>query len=269
MSLLLQVSDPHFGTERPDVVDALRELVVRERPGVLVLSGDITQRARRSQFDAARRFVDSLAIPRVLTLPGNHDIPLFNLFARLFDPYANYRRAFGQDLEPVLDTADLLAIAVKTTRRRRHCDGEVSPAQIERVARRLRRATPQQLRLVITHQPLDVPHSEDEHDLLHGHTEAAQTWVEAGADLLMGGHIHLPFVRSMKERLPALKRQAWCVQAGTAVSTRVRPQVPNSVNLLHYAGGLPPQCAVERWDHAMTTGRFECVQRTELAVERQ
>lgn len=268
MNVLLQISDPHFGTERPQILQALCELVRQQQPGVLVLSGDITQRARRVQFDAAQRFVRELAIPQVLALPGNHDIPLFNLWRRLFDPYAGFRRAFGHQLEPVLDTPDLLAIAVKTTRRRRHCDGEVSPAQVERVASRLRQAQPRQLRVVVTHQPVDVPRAQDEHDLLHGHAEAAQTWVEAGADLLMGGHIHLPFVRPLQQRFAALKRRAWCVQAGTAVSARVRAEAPNSVNLLRYAGGLPPRCVVERWDHTVATGHFECVQRDDLAVQR-
>ena len=80
---LLQVSDPHFGTEQVPVVAALRRLALDLRPDVLVLSGDVTQRARRSQFDAARRFVDALGVPARIVIAGNHDIPLFNLPLRL------------------------------------------------------------------------------------------------------------------------------------------------------------------------------------------
>lgn len=269
MSVLLQVSDTHFGTEQPPVVEALAAFSAAQRPDVLVLSGDITQRARPTQFEAARRFVDRLGIARTLVTPGNHDIPLVDIFARTFRPYARHARAFGTDLEPVLDIPGLLAICVKTTRRWRHIDGQVSRAQIERVSSRLRAAASDQLRLVITHQPLDVPHASDEHDLLRGHAGAARAWTEAGADLFMGGHIHLPYVRPMRLRFPELRRRSWCVQAGTATSWRVRPDAPNSVNLLRYAlPGRPLHCTAERWDYVSARACFERVEVWELPLDR-
>src|ERR1035437_3656295 len=100
MSVLLQISDPHFGTEQPPVVEALAALSRQQRPDLLVVSGDITQRARPGQFRAARAFIDRLDAP-VLVSPGNHDIPLFDLYARRHHPYARYRDAFGDELEPV------------------------------------------------------------------------------------------------------------------------------------------------------------------------
>jgi len=154
MSVLVQISDPHFGTEQPLVVLALLELIQREKPDVAVLSGDITQRARRGEFAEAKRFVDGLDVPRTLVIPGNHDIPLFNPFARLFHPYANFCRAFGEELEPEHDSESLLVVCVNTTRRQRHVDGEVSDAQIERISARLRQAKAAQLRIVVTHQPV-------------------------------------------------------------------------------------------------------------------
>lgn len=269
MSVLLQVSDPHFGTEQPAVVEALAALWAAQKPDVLVMSGDITQRARPWQFSAAGRFVERLAPRHALVIPGNHDIPLVDPFMRMFRPYARHRRVFGDELQPMLDLPDLLAIGVRTTRRYRHIDGEVSATQVARVAERLRAATPDQLRVVITHQPVDVPHADDEHDLLHGHAHAARTWTEAGADVLMGGHIHLPYVRPLGLRFPGLPRRSWCVQAGTATSWRVRPDAPNSVNLLRY--GAPERagrCTVERWDFTLARSRFECVETWELALQR-
>ena len=100
MTRLLQISDTHFGTEQPQVMQALLALAHAEKPDVLVLSGDITQRASAAQFRRARDFCDQLAIPRMLSLPGNHDIPLFNIFGRLFKPYAAYMDTFGPELEP-------------------------------------------------------------------------------------------------------------------------------------------------------------------------
>ncbi|MDZ7858036.1 metallophosphoesterase family protein [Sphaerotilus sp.] len=246
MSILLQISDTHFGTEQAPVVDALTRIVRQQRPDMLVLSGDITQRARPDQFRAARAFVDSLGVP-MLAIPGNHDIPLFDLWTRLRHPYGRYTAAFGTDLEPVHRSPDLLVVCVNTTRPRRHQHGEVSALQVDRVARLLERAESAQLRVVVVHQPVAVTRAEDMPDRLHGHAVAVQRWAEAGADLVMGGHIHLPFVLP----LHGLARPLWVVQAGTAVSSRVRDGVPNSVNLLRWGEDAAPGCCqIEQWDYS-------------------
>ncbi len=256
--VLLQISDPHFGTEQAPVVAALERLAHAEAPGLVVLSGDITQRATRAQFQAAKAFVTRLGAPAVLAIPGNHDIPLFALHARLFDPYGRYREAFGDTLEGVVDAPGCLAIAVNTTRWYRHEDGEVSAAQIERVAERLGRATPHQLRVVVVHQPVAVTRAEDLSNRLHGRDAAVPRWAAAGADLVLGGHIHLPFVQPLHETFAGCARALWAVQAGTAISTRVRSGAPNSVNLIRYTPGADPRaCVVERWDCEAGAGRFE------------
>lgn len=269
MSLLLQISDTHFGTEQPEVVQALLGLARQKKPDVLVLSGDITQRADAAQFRQARDFCERLEIPRMLALPGNHDIALFNIFARAFHPYAAYLRAFGPALEPSLQTPWLSVIGVNTTRRWRHKNGEVSAAQIERVCDQLARATAQQLRVVVVHQPVHVLRLSDEHDRLRGWEPAVRAWSAAGADIVMGGHIHLPYVCDLSASVRGLPRRLWCVQAGTAVSSRVRREAPNSVNLLRYdAGPGAPACGVERWDYQAATGRFGLEHVSELRLDR-
>jgi len=267
MTLLLQVSDPHFGTERPPVMQALQALAEAEQPQVLIVSGDITQRGSPGQFSAARRYLDGLGIPAMLAVPGNHDIPLLQPLARWLRPYAAFHRAFGPELEPVLELPELLAIGVNTTRPRRHKDGEVSAAQVARVAQQLRRATPQQLRIVVTHQPVHVVRPRDEHNLLHGAGPAVRAWAEAGADLVLGGHIHFPSVGLLSDRYPGLPRRAWGIQAGTAVSHRIRSEVDNSVNLLRYEAAAG-RCSVERWDYMPESRRFGLARRSELALDR-
>jgi 3',5'-cyclic AMP phosphodiesterase CpdA len=268
MSVVLQVSDTHFGTAQPAVVEALLRLVHAQRPDLVVLSGDITQRARRSQFHAARVFVERLAVT-TLVLPGNHDIPLFNLVARLFAPYANYQRVFGTVLEPEFASPDLLVVGINTTRPWRHKDGEVAIGQIARVCDRLRQAHAAQLRLVVTHQPVHVTRPEDERNLLHGHREAVYAWASAGVDLILGGHIHLPYVRPLGERFSDLPRPVWVVQAGTAVSSRVRGGIPNSVNVIRYTGAEQlRQCIVERWDHDALARCFTLVDQTIIGLTR-
>lgn len=251
MALLLHLSDPHFGTERPEVVAALLDLSVRLQPQVVVLSGDITQRARRSQFASARAFWQALTAQHRLVLPGNHDLPLFNLWARLRAPYAAYQAALGPVEAPMIDTPAYRVIGVNTTRAGRHQDGEVSPAQIDAVSQRLRAARPGQLRVVVTHQPMAVITPQDRRHLLHGHAQAAAAWRDAGVDLLLGGHIHLPYVVPLPaDSLGVTARPAWVVQAGTAVSSRVRGGLPNSVHLIDWRGpGSDGGCWWAQYDY--------------------
>lgn len=265
MSVLLQISDLHFGTEQPPVMEALVALARQQRPELVVLSGDITQRARTAQFQAARAFVDRLGAP-VLAIPGNHDIPLFNLWARLHHPYAQHAAAFGAELEPVHATPDLLVVGLNTTRAWRHKHGEVSRQQIDRVARLLESASTEQLRIVVVHQPVAVTRTEDVQNLLRGHEAALRRWAAAGADMVMGGHIHLPYVMPLQ----GLARPVWAVQAGTAVSSRVRNGLPNSVHLLRWEpASADGECRIEQWDYALAEQAFVQVRCTAVRPSRR
>lgn len=265
MTVLLHVSDPHFGTERVPVVEALARLEAELRPELLVLSGDVTQRARRAEFAAAQAFLASLRASRVLCIPGNHDIPLFNLAARASAPYEGFQRVFGPELEPSFEAADLLVLSVKTTRRYRHVDGEISAQQRERVASRLRGASPAQLRVVVIHQPVAVPRHAEEKNVVHGHAAAVASWADAGADVILAGHIHLPFVLPLHEHAP-LPRRLWAVNAGTAVSSRVRHDAGNSVNVLRTAE--PPRAgagSIEHWSYSEQRRAFVLSSRLEIS----
>ncbi|SAK72244.1 Calcineurin-like phosphoesterase superfamily domain protein [Caballeronia temeraria] len=273
MTVLLQISDTHFGTERPLVVAALLRLADALSPDLVVLSGDITQRARRRQFASARAFVDALGATPTLVIPGNHDIPLFDPLARLCYPYANHQRAFGADLEPAFESPGLLVLGVNTTRPYRHKDGEVSMQQVRRVAARLEAASAAsaaQLRVVVTHQPVAVTRAQDEKNLLHGRERAVQRWARAGADLILGGHIHLPYVLPLHDTFAGLARRMWAVQAGTALSRRTRGTIDNSVNVIRHATPADDGArttTVERWDYSETSEAFEMIVRHDLALD--
>ena len=276
MSVVLHISDTHFGTEQPRVVEALVALAAQQRPDVVVLSGDITQRARPAQFRAAKAFVDRLGAP-VVAVPGNHDIALFDLWARFTRPYARYAKAFGAELEPVHAAPDLLVVGVNTTRAWRHKHGEVSAAQIDRVASLLAAAGAQQLRVVVVHQPAAVTRAEDHVNLLRGHQAALRAWSAAGADLVLGGHIHLPYTLAQH----GLARRLWVVQAGTAVSSRIRLEAPNSVNILRWGASSGARaeraragaeagkdCLIEQWDFARQEHAFARTAVTAVEPER-
>lgn len=269
MTRILHLSDPHFGAERPDVVEALVAFGHEIAPTAVVLSGDVTQRARAAQFEAAGRFLARLPpVPR-LVIPGNHDIPLFNLFGRFLDPYAGFRRLAGPQDGAVCDMDGLLVLGVRTTRRWRHVQGSVSRMQVDAVAERLRRAAPGQLRVVVVHQPVWVPLAVERKNLLRGRELAIRSWAQAGADLILGGHIHLPFVQPLRGGPPDASRVIWVVQAGTAVSHRVRNHAGNSVNVIEWLWRSGHgSCRVAQYDHDPVRQRFVQVRSTHLDIDR-
>lgn len=257
---ILQVADTHFGTENDAVCAALTRFVRVQQPDLLLLCGDVTQRATRRQFARARAFLDALALPRMLVVPGNHDIPLWHLGLRLVAPYRRYRAAFGRALEGAVEHADARVVSVNTTRRLRHVDGEIDATHVARVARAFADASATQWRLVVVHQPVAVTRSGECHNLLHGAEDAVRRWAQAGVDLVLGGHIHLPFVLALTDAWPGLAQPMWAVQAGTATSTRVRPGAPNSVNLLTLEGHVGARRAeILRCDYDATLDAFDGV----------
>lgn len=268
MSQILHLSDTHFGTEQPDVCAALLALSNELRPDLVILSGDITQRATPQQYAAAKRFVEALHCSNTLIIPGNHDIPLFNVFARMFKPYGNYQRAFGQVLAPIFANHDLQVIGVNTTRAWRHKDGEVSTQQIDQVAQQLKQANRQQLSVVVVHQPVFVQQESERGNLLHGHQHAIKAWAEAGADLILSGHIHLAFISNLQNAIEGVARPIWKVSAGTAVSKRTREGKPNSVNVIRYDANNLNACLVDRFDFDATLAQFSLAKRHSLELSK-
>lgn len=265
MTTILHLSDPHFGTDVPDVAKALRDLVSTLSPELLILSGDITQRARASQFAAAAKFVRELSVPHLVSVPGNHDIPLFDVARRLFAPYARYRNHFGDDLEPSFHAPDCLVVSVNSTRPHRHVNGEISGEQCERVAQQLRGAVANQLRLVVLHHPVATPRHSEQVNVAHGSEMAIRIWSEAGADLVLAGHIHLPFVLPIHE-VAQLAKPLWALNAGTALSTRTRHDAGNSVNVIQTIAEEPRSCVVEHWTFQSTKHSFQREARMRLIV---
>jgi 3',5'-cyclic AMP phosphodiesterase CpdA len=257
MSLLLHISDTHFGTDEAPLREALRALVQRERPALVVLTGDVTQRARATEFDAARTYLLSLQTPW-LAVPGNHDLPLLDLAQRVWSPYARWQAAFGRERQARVVLPGLWVAGVDSTRPWRHRHGQVSLAQAEAAADWLAQAPAGTLCVVAVHHPLDAPGAERRHHL-RGGREAARRWAEAGVRLVLSGHIHLPYVWPLHERWPELPAPLWLAQGSTALSWRRRPGVPNAVNLVRPwpgAGGSADGWQVERWD--AVDGQFVC-----------
>jgi 3',5'-cyclic AMP phosphodiesterase CpdA len=255
VTLIAHISDTHFGTVDEPVQQALIRDIQACHADVILLTGDITQRARTSQFREARAFLDMLpAVPRVC-IPGNHDIPLFDIFTRFLRPYRLFRKFIGTELEPSYEDETVAVICVNATRATRHKHGVVSEQQIARTAERLRQLT-QPFRVIAIHQPLAVTLRVDVRNLARGAERALEAWLAAGADLFVGGHIHLPYCTTV--RAANTSRTGIVLQAGTAVSRRIRHGVPNSYNRIELTGPSGArQMKLTRCDFDEATQAFE------------
>lgn len=254
VKVVAHLSDPHFGTVQPPVRDALLRDLREHSPAFVLMTGDITQRARSAQFQSAREFLDALAPLPWMAIPGNHDLPLFDILTRLFNPYRLYRRFIAADLNPVYRDDDIAVLCVNATRPSRHKNGVLSGKQIDQVAERLMHLS-QPFKIVAVHQPLAVPVESELHNVARGADHALACWLDAGADLFVGGHIHLPYC--MPATSTSSARRGVIAQAGTCLSSRVRHDVPNSYNrLIFESSDITRRMRVEQRDYDSGTDRF-------------
>lgn len=231
MARLLHISDLHFGMERPGLPEALIQQAPRWGADVTVISGDLTQRALASQFRPAAALASALPGP-VLSIPGNHDMPLWNPVARLFWPFAAWRRHMGDVLEPVVETRDLLVLGLNTADPYAWERGRLQGDAMARVLARLKKARSGQLRVVAIHHPLHLPPQSDKSPM-PGAEAATLALAEAGADIVLCGHLHAWAAAPYRVRSEG--RNMLCVQAGTTLSTRLRGG-QNDLNLIDWDG---------------------------------
>lgn len=260
MSVLLQISDTHFGREQPAVVAALLEFAASLAPDLIVVSGDVTEHARPREFAAALDFIDRLPDCPRLVVPGNQDIPRLDVASRLVAPFRTFRSCFGHRLEETVMLRDVLVTGVNSVCRWRHRGGALLSAQIETVGMRLRRARPDQLRVVVMHHPVDVPADASRRDIALGAEGAVRAWAMAGADLILTGHRHAPLCRPLATRYGVVAGRCWTAGAGTAVSSQIRGAHPNSVNVIrHDSAGHDAGTVLEQYDFDAGSGAFRLV----------
>ena len=229
MRTLVHLSDLHTGRIDPAVMAALVSGIRTVAPDLVVFSGDLTQRARKSQFLEARAFLDALELP-TLVIPGNHDVPLWNVARRFFTPLHRYRRVITTDMEPVHEDAEMIVVGVNTARSLTWGEGRIDEGQVRAILARLAAAPRDVTRIIVTHHPFDLPPGVH-HKRLLGRAEMAMAQLAAaGADLFLSGHLHISHVSHSAERYRIAGHSALIVQAGT-VSRRGRGEEP-SFNIL-------------------------------------
>ena len=254
MKTLVHLSDVHFGRTDDAVVTAIIPMVRSLEPDVVVVSGDLTQRAKPDQFRAARRFLDELPTPQIV-VPGNHDVPLYNVFQRFLQPLTKYRRFISEELEPFYSDSEIAVAGINTARSLTFKDGRVSDQQMQRLHDRLAPLDDRMTKFVVTHHPFEIPEGVDDGQLVGRAKEAMKIFLKAGADVLLSGHLHTTHIATTAKRYPVDGRAALVVQAGTATSTRGRGE-NNSFNRIRSDGDL---LHVDRFAWDPQDGRFNQV----------
>src|SRR5215210_1786900 len=161
MRTLVHLSDIHFGHVDYATIDPLIRTVWQIKPDVVAVSGDLTQRARSEQFQEARAFLDALPKPQII-VPGNHDVPLYNVFARFLSPLRKYRRYITDDLEPFYSDGEIAVLGINTARSLTIKDGRVNQEQLALVRERFCALGENVTSVLVTHHPFDLPEGSDE-----------------------------------------------------------------------------------------------------------
>ncbi len=235
MRTIAHISDVHFGREDPAIVEGLLTAVAAAEPDVVVVSGDLTQRARKKQFWAAREFL--LELPRVpqIVIPGNHDISLTSLVDRAFKPFKRYKKFITSDLEPFYTDNEVAISGINTVRLATVNDGRIKPRVVKVACEQLEGAGTGKARVVVTHHPMDVKPGDWKQRTVSKSKDAMKKFGEVGVDLFLSGHLHVGRTIATSARYKFKGYSAVVVHAGTAVSTRRRGQA-NAWNIVRVEG---------------------------------
>src|SRR5689334_5927867 len=226
MARLVHLSDLHFGAHDDDLVTAVEQRIDALKPELVVVSGDFTQRARTEQFKEACEFLERLRDKghEVLGVPGNHDVPLYDVLRRFLSPLTRYRRYIDETLCPFIELRGVAVLGINTARSLTFKDGRISKEQVGFIRETFSRTDPDATRVLVTHHPLYAVPVGEEVERAVGRQELALDAIEeAGVDLLLACHAHHASAHHASE-LVTRSGGALVVQAGTATSTRVREQ---------------------------------------------
>jgi 3',5'-cyclic AMP phosphodiesterase CpdA len=226
MARLVHLSDLHFGAHDDRLVAGVEKSVSKLDPDLIVVSGDFTQRARTEQFKEACRFLERLREDghEVLGVPGNHDVPLYDVLRRFLSPLTRYKRYIDDVLCPFHELPGVAVLGLNTARSLTFKDGRISDEQVEFVRQTFARTDPDAVRVLVTHHPLFALKVGDEVTPAIGRQEMALDVVEeAGVDLLLAGHNHHAGIHHASD-LVTRAGGALVIQAGTATSVRLREQ---------------------------------------------
>jgi 3',5'-cyclic AMP phosphodiesterase CpdA len=231
---LAHISDLHFGAEDPVVVAGLRADLRDQRLSQVLLSGDLTMRARTRQFRQARELLDAIGLPWV-SVPGNHDLPL-DRPVRGVRPLRGYQRLIDPDAEPRVLRDGVLVLGLNTARRYLWKGGRIDDAQVARIGTAFVCDQPVELRVLMLHHPVFRSRQRPGEPIVRGAAPALRAAATAGVDVVLCGHDHVQAHVDLSLSRPYLSRHVLGIMCGTTTSVRVRADESQSYNILEVDG---------------------------------
>ena len=251
MRKIIHLSDLHFGRTDPAVLQPLLTAAKEIAADLTVVSGDLTQRARSRQFIEAREYLEKLPGPQ-LVVPGNHDVPLWNVAARMLTPLTKYKRYITDDLSPMYVDDEIAVLGINTARSMVIKNGRINDEQIDEVRQKMCKLSHKITKIIVTHHPFDLPEGHADVDLVGRAKLAMEAFAKCGADVLLAGHLHTSHAGNTAERYRIIGHSALVIQAGTATSIRGRGET-NSFNLIRVEH---THIELERWGWDPAVRRF-------------
>ncbi|GLV24879.1 metallophosphoesterase family protein [Sphingobium sp. Cam5-1] len=254
MARIAHLSDIHFGANDPKIVSATEAWLERSQPDLVIISGDFTQRARVDQFRAASAWLNRLrgAGMRLLVIPGNHDVPLYDVVRRFAAPLDRYKRYISNELCPWYEDENVAILGINTARSLTIKDGRINHDQMKMIEERFAPVAPEKTRILVTHHPLfamPIGKGGELSEAVGRHDDAVEAAAAAGIHIALAGHFHRTYAEAA-QKMVADAGGALVIQAGTATSTRLRNAEPQSFNWLHVHRNDRIELQVIVWDGA-------------------
>ncbi|HEX8261768.1 MAG TPA: metallophosphoesterase [Allosphingosinicella sp.] len=252
MARIAHLSDIHFGRNDPKVVDGVNAWLEAQQPDLVIISGDFTQRARIEQFREASAWLNRLRASGwpILAVPGNHDVPLYDVFTRFAAPLRRYKRYISNDLCPWFEDDEVAVLGINTARSLTIKDGRINREQMKIIEDRFAAVAPDKTKILVTHHPLfSMPIGEGTEltEAVGRHEDAVAAVCRAGVNIALAGHFHRTYAEAARKMVETAGG-ALVIQAGTATSTRLRNNELQSFNWIHAHRNNDIELQVIAWD---------------------
>ena len=230
MNRIVHISDLHFGRLNLGTVQPLLKTLNALRPDVVVVSGDLTQRAKETEFQDARNFLEQIDFPKVI-VPGNHDVPLYQVSERLLKPLKRFDRYITSEREPTFYGSECVVFGINTAHGWTLDGGRVTKKSINKIGEIFSNVGEGMVKVVVSHHPFDAALQFGSGELVRGASRTIKKFEDLGVDVLLSGHLHIHHSGSTVHRHTHIRKHMIVAQSGTTISTRIRTE-PASFNVL-------------------------------------